>query len=217
MAISLCAVVSLYHRPISKLIDIRRLKKKKVGKNHLNLVKANRLKKPNPSSILFFRKMQNYHSRYKMRINTISIECFQIMRSKNATLQRLLNLKPNPKWFFGEFAVWQMLQWHMHFLDDDLNIYISNIRNGKRKLAKALKTAGPRQIENCRNEGRRIADNGKILHKTINRDFLQVNFSKVMRKLFYRRCWISTIFRTLKVDFWVLCLKITSLFDCEWY
>ena len=62
-----------------------------------------------------------------------------------------------------------------NFLDDDLNIYISNIRNGKRKLAKALKTAGPRQIENCRNEGRRIADNGKILHKTINRDFLQVS------------------------------------------
>lgn len=192
MAISLCAVVSLYHRPISKLIDIRRLKRKKVGKNHLNLVKANRLKKPNPSSILFFRKMQNYHSRYKMRVNTISIECFQIMRSKNATLQRLLNLKPNPKWFFGEFAVWQMLQWHMHFLDDDLNIYISNIRNGKRKLAKALKTAGPRQIENCRNEGRRIADNGKILHKTINRDFLQVNFSKVMRKLLYRRRFLAS-------------------------
>ena len=101
VAISLCAVVSLYHRPISKLIDIRRLKKKKVGKNHLDLVKANRLKKPNPSSILFFRKMQNYNCRYKMRINTISIECFKIMHSKNATLQRLLNLKPNPKWFFG--------------------------------------------------------------------------------------------------------------------
>ena len=182
MAISLCAVVSLYHRPISKLIDIRRLKKKKVGKNHLNLVKANRLKKPNPSSILFFRKMQNYHSRYKMRVNTISTECFKIMRSKNATLQRLLNLKPNPKWFFGEFAMWpvvdgsQILHCQVYFLDDDLNIYISNIRNGKRKLAKALKTAGPRQIENCRNEGRRIADNGKILHKTITRDFLQVNF-----------------------------------------
>ena len=76
-----------------------------------------------------------------------------------------------------------MSQWY--FLDDDLNIYISNIRNGKRKLAKALKTAGPRQIENCRNEGRRIADNGKILHKTINRDFLQVNFSKVILKLLY--------------------------------
>ena len=80
----------------------------------------------------------------------------------------------------------------MHFLDDDLNIYISNIRNGKRKLAKALKTAGPRQIENCRNEGRRIADNGKILHKTINRDFLQVNFSKVMRKLLYRRRFLAS-------------------------
>ena len=72
-----------------------------------------------------------------------------------------------------------MLQCHMYFLDDDLNIYISNIRNGKRKLSKALKTAGPRQIENCRNEGRRIADNGKILHKTINRDFLQVNRPKI--------------------------------------
>ena len=105
VAISLCAVVSLYHRPISKLIDIRRLKKKKVGKNHLDLVKANRLKKPNPSSILFFRKMQNYNRRYKMRINTISIECFKIMHSKNATLQRLLNLKPNPKWFFGKFIL----------------------------------------------------------------------------------------------------------------
>ena len=74
----------------------------------------------------------------------------------------------------------QMLQWY--FLDDDLNIYISNIRNGKRKLSKALKTTGPRQIENCRNEGRRIADNGKILHKTINRDFLQVIFSQVLQK-----------------------------------
>ena len=66
--------------------------------------------------------------------------------------------------------------------DDDLNIYISNIRNGKRKLSKALKTTGPRQIENCRNEGRRIADNGKILHKTINRDFLQVIFTQVLQK-----------------------------------
>ena len=129
--------------------------------------------------------MQNYNGRYKMRVNTISIECFKIMRSKNATLQRLLNLKPNPKWFFGESAVGPVLNGSRcfsvtcTFLDDDLNIYISNIRNGKRKLSKALKTAGPRQIENCRNEGRRIADNGKILHKTINRDFLQVNRPKI--------------------------------------
>ena len=73
--------------------------------------------------------------------------------SKSGTIQRILNMRPNVKWFN----------------DEKLNIYFNNIKSARRQLT------GNTDPEQSRIHGRRIADNGKILHRIISRDFIEVN------------------------------------------